>query len=79
MENNIEDWLSFTADVEEKLQSVNSGIFSKRYQSELTFSLRKIRSEASEFSNLSPIQKQESYVRINYLGNELRHAAYFAH
>ena len=79
MENDIEDCLNFSCEVEKKLQSINSAIFSDSYRLELLGLLGEIRNEVSGFSSLSQIQKQESYLKINNLRNDLRLVAYFAH
>ena len=79
MENDIGHWFSFTVEVEEKLQSINTSNFSETYRSELQSLLGEIRNEIFDFPSLGPLKKQESYFKINSLGQDLRIAAYFAH
>ena len=77
MEKHFEDWLVFSTQVEEKLKSVNTDIFSEKYRQDLKCLLEEIKNEVSLFPSLSPIQKQESFLKVNDLGNDLRLAAYF--
>lgn len=78
MENDINGWLTFARDVEDQLGIIDDRIFSKSYKGKLIDLLEQIRTEASLVANLSLIEKQESYIRINSLGRELKTEAYFA-
>ena len=77
MEKHFEDWLVFSTQVEEKLKSVNTDIFSEKYRQDLKCLLEEIKNEVHLFPSLSPLQKQESFLKVNDLGNDLRLAAYF--
>jgi len=78
MENDISGWLSYANEVEADLKGLGDMGFSKSYKNQLLDLLDQIRTEASLLTNLSIIEKQESYIRINALGSELKSAAYFA-
>lgn len=77
MENDIERWLNFAVEVEDKLAVINMTTFSDTYKSGLSDLLTQLRREASMMEKLSPIEKQECYFRINFLGKKLRTTAYF--
>lgn len=77
MENQIERWLSFAGEVEDKLSNMNADIFSDKYRSKLTTLLSQLRHEASLAETLSRAEKQACFSRINYLGQNLRTTAYF--
>jgi len=77
MDNDIDRWLNFAAEVEEKLQTINSDFFSEKYKAGIFDLLGEIQKEASKITKLNLLEKQECYFRINYLGRELRNSAYF--
>ncbi len=78
MENDIRGWLSYTRKVEIELGKIGQTTFSDDYKCRLLDLMEQIRTEAYLLRELSIIEKQESYIRINVLGSELKSAAYFA-
>ena len=77
MENDLERWLNFAVEVEDKFAVINMATFSDTYKSGLFALLYELRHEASLIEKASPIEKQECYFRINYLAKKLRTTAYF--
>ena len=77
MENDLERWLNFAVEVEDKFAVINMATFSDTYKSGLSNLLTQLRREASMMEKLSPTEKQECYFRINSLGKKLRTTAYF--
>ena len=66
MENEVERWLNFAVEVEDKLAVINMATFSDKYTSKVTDLLNRLRHEASTMEKLSPIEKQECYFRVNF-------------
>ena len=79
MENDINSWLIFADKVEENLQAIETQSLAEAYLADIFKLVDEMRREAKLISRLSLIRKQEAYLRINKLGNELRDTAYFAH
>ena len=79
MENDINSWLIFADKVEENLQAIETQSLAETYLADIFSLVDEMRTEAKLIGRLSLIKKQEAYIRINKLGNELRNTAYFAH
>ena len=72
MENDLERWLNFAVEVEDKFAVINMATFSDTYKSGLFALLYELRHEASLIEKASPIEKQECYFRINYLAKKTK-------
>ncbi len=77
MENDIGSWLEFAKSVESGLNSVERDFFAKSYVAKISDLLDQIKSDSKLILELSIIEKQEAYIRINKCGTELRELAYF--
>ena len=78
MENDINSWLIFADKVEDNLRVIEKETLAESYLSKIFNLVYDIRTEAKLIDHLSLVRKQEAYIRINKLGNELRNTAYFA-
>jgi len=78
MENDIQGWLKFVVAVENNLALLDKKLLAKSYLGKITRLIDEIRTDASLIHELGMVEKQESYIRMNKLGNELRTMAYFA-
>ena len=78
MENDINSWLIFADKVEDNLRVIEKETLAESYLSKIFNLVDDIRTEAIFIDHLSLVRKQEAYIRINKLGNELRNTAYFA-
>ena len=78
MENDINSWLIFADKVEDNLRVIEKETLAESYLSKIFNLVYDIRTEAKLIGHLSLVRKQEAYIRINKLGNELRNTAYFA-
>ena len=79
METDIERWLSFAVKVENKLQTINSDIYSDRYIAGISNLLSELRREAAIVQSASPLESQSGYFRVNKLAQKLQNTAHFAH
>lgn len=78
MENDINSWLIFADKVEDNLRVIEKETLAESYLSKIFNLVDDIRTEAKFIDHPSLVRKQEAYIRINKLGNELRNTAYFA-
>lgn len=78
MENDISSWIQFVETVERCLERLDNQLLSKSYIDKIIQLIDDIKTDARLIDELGMIEKQESYIRINKRGNELRTMAYFA-
>lgn len=76
MEKSIQDWLDFSQRVELGLAKLKSG-FSSEYRGSLIDMINDIKVEAEQFDQLSLTERQESFIRLNRLGSDLKNVAHF--
>lgn len=77
MEDEISRWSTLASQIDEKLKEIDLSDFSEEYILFLSRLLSKLRLEISRVYGLGPIEKQECYFEINYLGQKIRETAYF--